>query len=129
MPSAGETRASSTGVNEINWSAGELAKDAAKARPFMRRQRGPLGITAAAGEGAGHRPPCGFPEQIGALLDGGGEPLMFRDITSPAPVPTDLLIRALRKKIAPSIARRSSRSHVGGGASSNRASNAAMEAF
>jgi len=55
-------------VNEINWSAAQLAKQCARNRPvYVAGSVGPLGITPAQGIDR----QAVFREQIGALLDGG----------------------------------------------------------
>jgi homocysteine S-methyltransferase len=57
-------------VNELNWTAAQLAKDAAKGTGvYVAGSVGPLGITAAEAQGIDREE--AFREQIGALLDGG----------------------------------------------------------
>lgn len=59
-------------VNEINWSAAQLAKDAAKGTGvYVAGSVGPLGIGAAEAAAQGIDRHEVFTEQIGALLDGG----------------------------------------------------------
>ncbi len=60
-------------VNEINWSAAQLAKDCARGKPvYVAGSVGPLGV-----------PPSGslFKEQIGALLDGGVDLIFLETFT------------------------------------------------
>ncbi len=59
-------------VSEINWSAAQLAKDAARGSgAHVAGSVGPLGISAAEAEAQGIDRQEVFTEQIGALLDGG----------------------------------------------------------
>ncbi|MGB8352686.1 MAG: bifunctional homocysteine S-methyltransferase/methylenetetrahydrofolate reductase [Chthoniobacteraceae bacterium] len=59
-------------VNEINWSAAQLAKDAAKGKGvYVAGSVGPLGITADQAKERGIDRESVFKEQMGALLDGG----------------------------------------------------------
>ncbi len=59
-------------VNEINWSAAQLAKEAAKGKDvYVAGSVGPLGITAEEAAAQGIDRHAVFLEQIGALLDGG----------------------------------------------------------
>jgi methionine synthase I (cobalamin-dependent)/5,10-methylenetetrahydrofolate reductase len=59
-------------VNEINWSAAQLAKDAARAKnAYVAGSVGPLGLTAEQAKERGIDRRAVFQEQIGALLDGG----------------------------------------------------------
>jgi homocysteine S-methyltransferase len=59
-------------VNEINWSAAQLAREVAKGTGvYVAGSVGPLGITAAQAEEQGIDRHEVFLEQIGALLDGG----------------------------------------------------------
>ena len=59
-------------VNEMNWNAAQLAKDAAKGTGVhVAGSVGPLGITAAEAAAQGIDRHDVFLEQIGALLDGG----------------------------------------------------------
>ncbi len=71
-------------VSEINWSAAQLAKDAAKGHDvYVAGSVGPLGITAAEAKAQGIDRHAIFTEQIGALLDGGCRVIMletFQDV-------------------------------------------------
>ena len=59
-------------VNELNWSAAQLAKDAARGKNVhVGGSVGPLGITADQAKEQGINREDVFREQIGALLDGG----------------------------------------------------------
>ncbi len=59
-------------VNEINWSAAQLAKEAAQSTgAYVAGSVGPLGISAAEAAAQGIDRSAVFLEQIGALLDGG----------------------------------------------------------
>ena len=59
-------------VSEINWSAGQIAKDAARGTGGnVAGSVGPLGISAAEAQARGIDREEVFTEQIGALLDGG----------------------------------------------------------
>ena len=59
-------------VNELNWNAAQLAKDAAKGKDvYVAGSVGPLGITAAEAAAQGIDRHRVYLEQIGALLDGG----------------------------------------------------------
>ncbi len=59
-------------VGEINWSAAQLAKDAARGTgAYVAGSVGPLGISAAEAEARGIDRQEAFTEQLGALLDGG----------------------------------------------------------
>jgi homocysteine S-methyltransferase len=59
-------------VSEINWSAAQLAKDAAKGKGvYVAGSVGPLGISAAQAAERGIDRHEVFTDQIGALLDGG----------------------------------------------------------
>ena len=59
-------------VNELNWTAAQIAKEAAKGTGvYVAGSVGPLGITAAEAEAQGIDREDAFREQIGALLDGG----------------------------------------------------------
>jgi methionine synthase I (cobalamin-dependent) len=59
-------------VNELNWTAAQLAKDAAKGTGvYVAGSVGPLGITAAQAAAQGIDRHSAYLEQIGALLDGG----------------------------------------------------------
>lgn len=65
-------------VNEINWSAAQLAKDAAKGRGvYVAGSVGPLGIDAEQARTRGIDREAVFREQIGALLDGGVNLIFF----------------------------------------------------
>lgn len=71
-------------VNEINWSAAQLARQAAKGRrAWVAGCVGPLGLTAAEAEEQGIDRAACYREQIGALLDGGAQLICletFQDI-------------------------------------------------
>ena len=71
-------------MSEINWSAAQLAKDAAKGHDvYVAGSVGPLGITAAEAKAQGIDRHAIFTEQIGALLDGGCRVIMletFQDV-------------------------------------------------
>ena len=59
-------------VSELNWSAAQFARDAAKGTgAYVAGSVGPLGITAREARGQGIDRRAAFSEQIGALLDGG----------------------------------------------------------
>jgi homocysteine S-methyltransferase len=59
-------------VNELNWTAAQLAKDVARGKDvYVAGCVGPLGITAEAAAARGIDRHEVFTEQIGALLDGG----------------------------------------------------------
>jgi homocysteine S-methyltransferase len=79
-------------VNEINWQAAQLARQAAKGA-FIAGSIGPLGVSAADATGRGiDREKC-FRTQMGALLDGGVDLIFletFQDL--------DELLLALRVK-------------------------------
>ena len=65
-------------VNEINWTAARLARDAAKGKGvYVAGSVGPLGITAeqALDQGIDRRDV--YMEQVGALLDGGAQIIFF----------------------------------------------------
>lgn len=65
-------------TNEINWSAAQLARDAAKGHDVtVAGAVGPLGITAAQASERGIDRAEVFTEQIGALLDGGAQAISF----------------------------------------------------
>jgi homocysteine S-methyltransferase len=65
-------------VNEMNWTAAQLAKDAAKGTGvYVAGSVGPLGITAAEADAQGIDRHAVFLEQIGALLDGGCNLIML----------------------------------------------------
>ncbi len=61
-------------VNEINWAAARLAKDAARGKGvYVAGSVGPLGITAEQALERGIDRKAVFTDQIGALLDGGAD--------------------------------------------------------
>lgn len=65
-------------VNEINWTAAQLAKDVAKGTGvYVAGSVGPLGISAEEAEAQGIDRHEVFTEQIGALLDGGCNLIML----------------------------------------------------
>ena len=65
-------------VNEINWTAAQLAKQAAKGKNvYVAGSVGPLGITAGQAKERGIDRKSVFQEQIGALLDGGVNLIML----------------------------------------------------
>lgn len=65
-------------VNEINWTAAQLAVEAAKpAKARVAGSVGPLGITAAEATARGIDRQEAFEEQIGALLDGGARVIVL----------------------------------------------------
>ena len=65
-------------VNEINWSAAQLAKDVARGTGvYVAGSVGPLGITADQAKVQGIDREQVFREQIGALLDGGVNLIFF----------------------------------------------------
>ena len=65
-------------VNEINWTAARLAKDAARGKGvYVAASVGPLGLTADQAAERGIDRKAVFQEQIGALLDGGADLVFF----------------------------------------------------
>src|SRR5580658_2743027 len=69
-------------VNEINWSAAQLAKDAARGKGvYVAGSVGPLGITADQAREQGINREDVFKEQVGALLDGGVNLIFFETFT------------------------------------------------
>lgn len=65
-------------VNEINWSAAQLARASAKGRGiYTAGSVGPLGLSGAEAHRAGIDRRTVFQEQVGALLDGGVELIFF----------------------------------------------------
>jgi len=65
-------------VNEINWSAARLAKEAAKSGGiYVAGSVGPLAITAEEASARGIDREAVFRQQIGALLDGGVDLMIF----------------------------------------------------
>jgi methionine synthase I (cobalamin-dependent)/5,10-methylenetetrahydrofolate reductase len=65
-------------VNEINWSAAQLARQAARGRDvYVSGSVGPLGISAEEAREKGIDRAALFREQIGALLDGGAQLIQF----------------------------------------------------
>lgn len=81
-------------VNEINWSAAQLAKDAAKGKGvYVAGSVGPLGISAEQAKAQGIDRHAVFREQIGALLDGGVNLIFFETFSD-----ADELLIALYEK-------------------------------
>lgn len=81
-------------VNEINWSAAQLAKDAARGKNvYVAGSVGPLGITAEQAKAQGIDQHAVFREQIGALLDGGVNLIFFETFND-----VDELLIALYEK-------------------------------
>lgn len=69
-------------VNEINWSAAQLAKQCARGKNvFVAGCVGPLGITAEQAKESGINREKVFAEQLGALLDGGVNLILFATFT------------------------------------------------
>lgn len=69
-------------VNEINWSAAQLAKEAAGGKQvYVAGSVGPLGITAEEASASGIDRAAVFQDQIGALLDGGARLILFETFT------------------------------------------------
>ena len=69
-------------VNEINWTAAQLARDCAKtADARVAGSVGPLGISAAEAALRGINRKAVFEEQIGALLDGGARVIVLETFT------------------------------------------------
>src|SRR5271170_4104944 len=69
-------------VNEINWSAAQLAKDAARGKGVhVAGSVGPLGIRADQAREQGIDREDVFREQVGALLDGGVNLIFFETFT------------------------------------------------
>jgi homocysteine S-methyltransferase len=69
-------------VNEINWTAAQLAAESAKpAKARVAGSVGPLGITAAEAAARGIDRKAAFEEQIGALLDGGARVIVLETFT------------------------------------------------
>ncbi len=66
-------------VNEINWSAARLARDAVRGKGgvYVAASVGPLGITAEQAAERGIDRKAVFMEQVGALLDGGANLIFF----------------------------------------------------
>lgn len=65
-------------VNEINWTAARLARDAASGKnAYVAGSVGPLGISAEEAKAAGIDREAVFREQLGALLDGGVHAIIF----------------------------------------------------
>lgn len=66
-------------VNELNWTAARLARDAARGKQvYVAGCVGQLGITAAEAAGSGIDRRAVYQEQIGALLDGGADLIFFK---------------------------------------------------
>ncbi|MEO6846980.1 MAG: homocysteine S-methyltransferase family protein, partial [Chthoniobacterales bacterium] len=81
-------------VNEINWQAAQLAKQAAAGTgAYVAGSVGPLGISRAQAEMDGIDRKAVFQEQIGALLDGGVNLILFETFSD-----VDELILALEIK-------------------------------
>jgi len=71
-------------VNEINWSAAQLAKQSARGKNvYVAGSVGPLGITGAQATAQGISRAKVFREQIGALLDGGCNLILLETFTDP----------------------------------------------
>jgi homocysteine S-methyltransferase len=69
-------------VNEINWSASQLARDCARGKNVrVAGSVGPLGISSAEAEVQGIDREAVFREQIGALLDGGAQVIFLETFT------------------------------------------------
>lgn len=69
-------------VNEINWSAAQLARQCARGKNvYAAGSVGPTGITASQAEEGGIDRRAVFQEQIGALLDGGVDLIFFETFT------------------------------------------------
>jgi methionine synthase / methylenetetrahydrofolate reductase(NADPH) len=69
-------------VNEINWSASQLARDCARGKGTrVAGSVGPLGISSAEAEAQGIDREDVFREQIGALLDGGAQMIFLETFT------------------------------------------------
>lgn len=69
-------------VNEINWSAAQIAKDCARGKGvYVAGSVGPLGITEAEAMEQGIDREDVFREQIGALLDGGVNLIILETFT------------------------------------------------
>lgn len=69
-------------VNEINWTAAKLAREAARGRDIaVAGSVGPLGVTAEQARDQGIDRKAVFQEQIGALLDGGVDVIFFETFT------------------------------------------------
>jgi len=69
-------------VNEINWTAAKLAREAAKGRDVVvAGSVGPLGLTADQAAAQGIDRKAAFQEQIGALLDGRVDVVFFETFT------------------------------------------------
>jgi homocysteine S-methyltransferase len=65
-------------VNEINWTAAQHARQAARGRDvYVAGSVGPLGITAEEAQAEGIDRRAVFQEQLGALLDGGVDLIFF----------------------------------------------------
>ena len=98
-------------VNEINWQAAQLARQAAKGA-FVAGSVGPLGISSAEAVQGVDREEC-FQTQIGALLEGGVDLIFLRDPRCrrvarrlaceavPPSLPGYLLISARRRRLLP----------------------------
>ena len=82
-------------VNEINWTAAQLAKQAAKAKGnvYVAGSVGPLGLTADEARERKIDRAAVFREQIGALLDGGVDLIFFETFLD-----ADELLLALEAK-------------------------------
>lgn len=69
-------------VNEINWTAAQIARQAAQGRDvYVAGSVGPLGISAVEARAQGIDREAVFREQIGALLDGGVHVMLFETFT------------------------------------------------
>lgn len=69
-------------VNEINWSAAQLARQAARGKGvYVAGSVGPLGISASEAKARGIDREAVFRGQVGALLDGGANLIFFETFT------------------------------------------------
>lgn len=81
-------------VNEINWRAAQLAKEAAKGRHiYVAGSVGPIGLSAAEATERGLDREALFREQIGALLDGGANLLLFETFQDPEELALALYVK------------------------------------
>ncbi len=81
-------------VNEINWSAAQLAKQAAKGRNvYVAGSVGPIGLTSVDAAERGIDREVIFREQIGALLDGGVDLLLFETFQDPEELALALYVK------------------------------------
>src|SRR5688500_17381035 len=69
-------------IGEINWSAAQLARAAARGHDtLVAGSVGPLGITAEEADARGLDRAAVFNDQIGSLLDGGAQLMFFETFT------------------------------------------------